>query len=491
MRRGFAFSLTRNTSLEINSQGFFVTSKSPIRSLRINQTLFSILQKIQEGQEISEILLQFPEINEGQLLSVLLSLTYRGYYQIESTSELIEYPKVSIIIPAHHISPDLVECINSLTRLDYPQEKIEVLIVQDGMTSNTTLDHKGLNINHIVLEKSQGPATARNAGASKASGEIFAFLDADCIANKNWLKEILPFFQADGIGAVGGFVEGFYKKSFLDRYEEVSSSLNLGSRLLYERNSESTLYVPTCNMLVSREAFNTAGGFKDGLRVGEDVDFCWRMRALGFAVLYIPFGKVAHKHRNRLLAMLRRRSDYGTSEAPLYSSHREKRKRFLIPVWPSLSFLALIAAILTENPFPLALMLLFLAVDISQKSVNLKKRNFLYPLKFIIFSSLRTHFSFYYYTSFHLVRYYLILLLGIGFLFHPLFFFCIFALLLTSAVDYATKKPRLVYPVYLFFYVMEHAAYQLGVFWGCLKHGFFGSYLPVFSRKYSPKESNS
>jgi mycofactocin glycosyltransferase len=488
--RGFVFSLTKNTSLEISSQGYFVTSKSPIRSLRINRTLFSILQKIQEGQEISVILLQFPEIKEGQLLSVLLSLTCKGYYLLERTSEVIEYPPVSIIIPTRNVSRDLFECLDSITKLDYPREKLEVLIVQDGMTPGTALNFDRLNLNHIILEKSQGPATARNAGAAKASGEIFAFIDADCIADINWLKEILPFFQTDGVGAIGGFVEGFYKKSWLDRYEEVSSSLNLGSRLLYERNTESTLYVPTCNTLVSRKAFIAAGGFKDGLRVGEDVDFCWRMRELGFALLYVPFGKVSHKHRNRLFSMLRRRGDYGTSEAPLYRSHKEKRKRFLIPLWASLSFLALIAAILLENPFPLGLVLLFLAADISQKSVSLKRRNFQFPLRSILFSSLRTHFSFYYYTSFHLIRYYLVLLLGLGFLFHPLFFFCIFALLLASTVDYATKKPRLVYPVYLFFYLMEHIAYQLGVFWGCLKHKFFGSYLPVFSRSYSPKESD-
>jgi hypothetical protein len=54
--------------------------------------------------------------------------------------------------------------------------------------------------------------------------------------------------------------------------------------------------------------------------------------------------------------------------------------------------------------------------------------------------------------------------------------------LLTSSVDYAVKKPRLLYPIYLFFYILEHLVYQVGVFWGCLKLKYFGSYVPVFSR---------
>jgi cellulose synthase/poly-beta-1,6-N-acetylglucosamine synthase-like glycosyltransferase len=238
-------------------------------------------------------------------------------------------------------------------------------------------------------------------------------------------------------------------------------------------------------MLVSRKAFNATGGFKDGMRLGEDVDFCWRMRNHGYSLLYVPAGRVAHKHRNQLFQMLRRRSSYGTSEASLYLSHRDKRKRFLIPIWAALSFLALVIAILLKNPYPLASIPLFLGIDFYQKSITLKRFKIRFPFRRIISSTLRSHFSFYYFTSFHLIRYYLILLLGFGFLFHPLFFFCVFALLLTSSVDYVVKKPNLLYPVFLFFYILEHLSYQVGVFWGSLKLKYFGSYIPVFSRAYA------
>jgi mycofactocin system glycosyltransferase len=480
---GFVFTLAGNTGLENNPQGGFLVSRSPIRTLRVNRSLYTILRKIEAGKEGSDLISSQSGLPEGRLWPVLLSLTYRGYLRLEKIADIEDYPSVSVVIPTNRLSADLVECLESVDGLDYPREKLEVLLVEDAAPPNPDIRLARFGIKRIGLQKAQGPATARNIGAEEARGEILAFLDADCIADKNWLKETIPFFQVEGLGAVGGFVEGYYKKSFLDRYEEVSSSLNMGPRLLFEGNTSSNFYVPTCNMLVRRKAFEEAGGFNGGMRLGEDVDFCWRMRKQGYSLLYLPAGKVAHKHRNRLGPMLARRSAYGSSEASLYRLHKDKRKRFLVPLWAALSFLALVVAILLKNPYPLAAIPIFLAIDMVKKSTSLRRFQIALPIRRSGLSTLRSHFSFYYYTSFHLVRYYLILLLALGALYRPLFFLCIFLVLLTSSVDYAVKKPRLLYPVFLFYHVLEHLAYQAGVFGGCLKLRYFGSYLLVFKRR--------
>jgi mycofactocin glycosyltransferase len=476
----FTFKPAKNTYLEHTSKGYFLVSKTPVRLLRINESLYTVLQDIQAGRSLSEIIRNNPALRKEQLLQILLSLTYKGYYQLDGITQLEEYPLVSVIVPAYSPSQNLLECLNSLAGLDYPQDKLEVIVVEDG-PSNNTPDLSVFKITHIKLEESRGPGAARNAGAIQARGEILAFLDSDCIADKNWLNEIVPFFQLGFIGAVGGLVAGYHKRSLLDRYEEVSSSLNLGQRILFEGNTESVLYVPTCNMLVKREVFNSINGFKVDIRVGEDVDFCWRLRKSGQMLLYTPVGKVYHKHRSQFWKMLLRRSDYGSSEAPLYRSDKEKRKSFIIPVWACLSFVALIVAILLKNPYPLCFILILLGVNFFRESIALKRFNIVLPVKQIGFSTLRSHFSFYYFASFHIIRYYLFILLIAGFFYHPIWYFCIFSLLLTSIVDFILKKPRLVYPLYLLFYVSEHLAYQLGVFLGCLKTKYFGSYRLKFS----------
>jgi hypothetical protein len=74
------------------------------------------------------------------------------------------------------------------------------------------------------------------------------------------------------------------------------------------------------------------------------------------------------------------------------------------------------------------------------------------------------------------------LLAGLGFLWYPVWIFAGLALVYASIVDYMLKRPGLFYPVFLFFYLLEQIAYQVGVFWGCLKKGYFGSYRLRFRR---------
>ena len=480
--KGFGFSLADSTCLREDPDGYFLLSSIPLRILRLNEPLYRLLQYLQQGGELSEYVNQNPGLDMGRLSRTLLSLVSRGYLKLEKIAAIQEFPRVSIIIPVRDRPEDLKECLQSLKNLDYPKDKLEIIVVDDGSKNDISQVITSPDIRVIRQTESKGPAACRNTGAANAGGDILAFLDADCMAGESWLREIIPFFQAAAVGAVGGYVDGYYKDGFLDRYEETSSSLNLGTRLLLEGNTESSFYVPTANMLVAREVFTAAGGFKDDMHVGEDVDFCWRMRSLGYILLYVPFGCIAHKHRNRLGKMLKRRGEYGTSEAGLYRTHRDKNKTFLISIYSGLSFLALTLSLLLLNPYPLAALLLLFGIDLFRKSLTVKKIKMALPLNKLLYSAFRSYLSFYYFAFFHLVRYYLILIFGFGFLWYPLWFFGGLAVVYTSIVDYYVKKPKLPYPVFLYFYLLEHLAYQLGVFWGCLRQKYFGSYILSFRR---------
>ncbi len=479
--KGFGFSLADNTCLREDADGYFLLSRIPLRILRLNKSLFRLLKHLQEGGGLSEFASQNPRLSEWHLLRGLLSLTSRGYLKLERIGEIEDYPSVSVIVPVRDQVEDLLDCLISLAGLDYPEDKLEILVVDDGSEGDIS-QYASSEIKVIRLVESRGPAVCRNIGVANTDGDILAFLDADCIARENWLKEITPFFQAETVSAVGGYVEGYYKDGFLDRYEEVSSPLNMGKRLLLEGNSESTFYVPTANLLVDREAFMQTRGFTPGMYIGEDVDFCWRLRNLGNTLLYVPYGRVAHKHRNSPDKMLARRCDYGTSEASLYRYHRDKKKTFLISIYTGLLFLALALAVLLLNPYPLIAIPLVFAFDVSRKSATLKKYKMALAFRQIAYSILRSYLSFSYFAFFHLVRYYLILIFALGFLLNSLWLFGVLAILLTSIVDYSVKKPGLLYPVFLLFYVLEHLAYQIGVFWGCLKLRYFGSYIISFKR---------
>jgi mycofactocin system glycosyltransferase len=479
---GFGFSLADNTYLRAVPDGFFLLSRVPIKILRINGSLYNLLKFISEGGRLQEFFTQNPALSYPKTLSVLLSLVSNGYLKLDRLAGIKEYPYISIVIPVRDQPEDLLECLESLGKLDYPEDRREIIIVDDGSQREVSQIVTADKIKIIRHDKSMGPAACRNTGAEKAGGDLLAFLDADCIAGEKWLSETVPFFLEAGAGAVGGFVDGYYRKSLLDRYEKVSSSLNMGKRLIIEAKTESGFYVPTANLLVTRGAFKATGGFREDMHVGEDVDFCWRLRDLGFTLLYTPTGSVAHKHRNRLAGMLRRRARYGTSEAVLYSAHREKKKGMAVSLFSGLSFLALAAAILMMNPYPLCLIPVLFGVDAWRKSAMLKVFRQEFGFSDILTSAFRSHFSFFYFAFFHLMRYYLILFIGFGFLWYPLWVWGGAGILLTSIVDYYVKKPRIIYPAFLYFYLLEHLAYQSGVCWGCLRARYFGSYVISFKK---------
>ncbi len=258
---------------------------------------------------------------------------------------------------------------------------------------------------------------------------------------------------------------------------------NDGKYIATASDDRSTLYVPTCNLLVRRTVYESIEGIREDLRVGEDVDFCWRMRHNGHRLLYVPYGSVKHKHRNDLRRMLQRRAEYGTSEALLYDLHREKKKTFQVPPLAAITFLAVCAAALLVSPFPVLVALMAFLVDCGAKMRKLAKAPPAVGWREVVFSVSRTYLSFFHVASFHIVRYYLVVLVLLGLFFPPVWFLCLFMVLLASVVDYGVKKPKLSFVSFLAYYVLEHVSYQLGVFVGCLRLRTFGSYSVTFVKR--------
>ena len=472
---GFRFSLTENVSLKADDEDFFLVSKAPIKILRLNESLYNLVKQIRQGE-----LADYPVKITQETGRVLLKLVARGYLKLERAAKLKEYLFVSVIIPVRDQPGDMLDCLKALEKVRYPKDKLEIIVVDDSSKEKVEKVVTDADIKIIRNEVSRGAATCRNIGAEASQGEILAFLDADCLAAEGWLEELAPFFKY--VGAVGGYIDGYGDRTWLDRYEKVFSSLNMGSRLIIEGKGESGFYVPTANLLVSREAFHSAGGFREGMKVGEDVDFCWRLREQGYNLVYAASGSVLHKHRNKLGKMLKRRFEYGTSEALLYRTHRDKKKGFPVSVMAGLSFIALTLAILLANPYPLCAVPLLCGIDIYLKSRTTGKYKVGLNFWQLFSAALRSRLSFYYYAFFHLTRYYLILIIGLGVAWWPFWVWGGAGIIYSSVTDYIVKKPNLFYPVFLYFYLLEHLVYQVGVFRGCVKHSYFGSYLLSFKR---------
>jgi len=460
------YSLRKEVRFEHRGETCLAISHAPLNVIRVSTRAMRVLQLCDGQKTVEQIAGEVLPVKENEILKICEYFNGIGFLETIPVQNDGYFPSVTIIIPTKNRKIELIECLKSVFSQDYPKEKMEVIVVDDG-SRDGTLDITALfSCKVFVLEENHGQSYCRNLGAQEASGEILAFIDSDCVAEPLWLKELTSYFRWERLGAVGGLVDGYYEKFALDRYEKTFSPLQMGKYFRLAENGSSMLYVPTCNLLVRRTTYLETGGVRDDMRVGEDVDLCWRIRGEGHYLLYVPSGAVKHKHRNGLAQMLKRRAEYGTSEPLLYTIHPAKRKVVRARPLPAACFLCLCAGPLVSSGLPFLFALGCVSLDVFLKMRRLAKVGLGIGFPKVLFSTIRTYVSFLYLASFHLVRYHLLLLFAAGFLFRSVWWLCFSMLFGISLVDYVTKKPRLCFPSFFFYYTLEHVFYQWGVFIG-------------------------
>ncbi len=450
---------------------------NPMRALKLNAAAFELLNKCRKGYHPAS---SKPEASREGTLAFLDRLGMARILEWRPAA-VYDKPFVSIVIAVYNRQHDLRDCLTSLQHLDYPPELYEIIVVDDASTDGSAAVARQFGVRLLVQSHNQGQSAARNRGVQQARGDIVAFIDSDCMARREWLAELVPCFQDSYYGLVAGRVEAFYDQTTLDRYEAVQSALDMGPETLIGAGANSVFYVPACNMLVRRTLFLEQGGFNPALRVGEDVDWCWRLMQAGERLLYVPAGRVQHKHRNRFWACFKRRFDYGTSEPLLYTRHPHTRRR--LP-WQAggLLFLLICLLGLVLRAWPLAaaaLLLLFAEAGLKLWQMRRHFRISL-PLRQVLEGVLRSHLLLLYYLTAYLTRYFLGALLLLTLLLPTLLPVTLPVILLPAAVAWFQKKPRLNLPLFIAYFWIEQLFYQSGVLWGCIQHHNFRLYRLTF-----------
>jgi len=235
---------------------------------------------------------------------------------------------VTVVIPVRDRHAELTRCLAGLRSCGPAAHchgascRPQVIVVDDASADPQVIAAIAAAHGARVIRRpvNGGPGAARNTGLAAASTEIVAFVDSDCVPAPGWLDRLLPHFADPAVGAVAPrIVPHEAGASWLARYEGASSTLDMGARPSIVRPGARVSYVPGAALVVRQTA--AGGGFADGMFVGEDVDFIWRMSAAGWRVRYEPAAVMGHDHRVRFRAWFSRRADYGTSAADLERLH--------------------------------------------------------------------------------------------------------------------------------------------------------------------------
>src|SRR5438270_10377922 len=215
--------------------------------------------------------------------------------------------RISIIIPALNEEKMIGRCLESLTRLAFARERFEVLIVDNGSRDKTLAIAEPFKdrLNLKILQQAGVRISAlRNLGARATTGDIVAFLDADCLAPADWLDRILALAPADGAGVLGAHYLLPQDSSWVGRtwhrYQEASKSGEVS-------------HVPAGDLIMRREDFLKLDGFDESIQTNEDYELCDRARKAGMHVRAFPQIGVVHLGTAQSLRMFfRKQAWHGT-----------------------------------------------------------------------------------------------------------------------------------------------------------------------------------
>jgi cellulose synthase/poly-beta-1,6-N-acetylglucosamine synthase-like glycosyltransferase len=226
-------------------------------------------------------------------------------------------PSVSVIVPAFNAAHTIAACVRSLVALDFDREQCEVLVVDNGSTDGTETIAASFPV-RVLAEPTRGSYAARNRGAQHARGEILAFTDTDCVADRSWLTNLAAGFNESDVGCVAGEV---LSPPSATPVEEYARRRNLMS----QSNTMRHHYLPypiTANCAYRADVFRRLGGFRDDMHSGGDADLAWRMqKELSLKIVLIHDAIVMHYHRSSLGELMRQSSRYARGAMDLTRRH--------------------------------------------------------------------------------------------------------------------------------------------------------------------------
>ena len=241
-------------------------------------------------------------------------------------------PRFTIVVPTYGRAGQLKACLQAIARLDYPRDRFEVIVVDDGSKQPPEAQvaefKRALPVT-LITQPHAGSSAARNAGVAHASGEIIAFLADDCEPGADWLRALSrTFVRAPGCLAGGRIVNALPHNPCSAANDRLIGFLYAH----YNRDPDRAQFFTPNNMAMPRSQFLELGGFDSTMgSTGEDREFCDRWLSGGHQILYAPDAVVHHRHPLTVASFWRQQIGYGRGTYRYRRRQRQPRQGKIAP----------------------------------------------------------------------------------------------------------------------------------------------------------------
>jgi glycosyltransferase involved in cell wall biosynthesis len=220
----------------------------------------------------------------------------------------MEAPFVSVVVPTSRRATLLGDCLRSLAAQDYPAERFEIVVVENGAPDGTggvvarlAAGKPHPTIRHLTRTRADANA-ARNAGLAVARGDPIFMVDDDTTAPPGWLRALVSGAERHpSAGCVGGPVRPRFDgppPPTCPRHDLAGAEFDAGDR------EEEVAEVWGGNMAIRRSALDAVGPFREGLRWHQEWEWQQRLLAGGGRIVYVPAAGLTHRVAREGIARL-------------------------------------------------------------------------------------------------------------------------------------------------------------------------------------------
>ena len=233
----------------------------------------------------------------------------------------------SVIIPVYNRPAEIHELLSSL--VDQSYRDFEIILVEDGSKIKSdqiaSRFETSLSVRYYFQEN-QGQGFARNFGMTKAKGDFFVVLDSDVILPPDYLSVLQKAISERNLDAFGGPDAAASDFSNLQKAMDFAmTSFWTTGGIRGKLKDPSKYQARGFNMGVSRQVFETLGGFVDPNR-GEDIEWSIRIEKVGYKLELVEEAFVYHKRKNTLGSFARQAFSFGRNRVNVSRFHPEAIK---------------------------------------------------------------------------------------------------------------------------------------------------------------------
>ena len=205
-----------------------------------------------------------------------------------------------MIVPVRDGESTIAGCLDSILATDYPPDRREILVVDNGSSDGTASLIHARPVRYLH-ESRPGVSHARNRGIAESTGEVLAFVDADCLVEPRWLTELVRPFEDPEVGAVAGDLQHAPPRTPAER--QAARLLGNWQRFAFNSNPA---YPITANAAYRRDVIERIGPFDPHMTRAQDVELGLRFQQhSGLRLAYAEHATARHRNRSTQLGFFR------------------------------------------------------------------------------------------------------------------------------------------------------------------------------------------